>query len=67
MSQSEAVELTLFFHAETEKALLLSDDGSRKVWVPKSCIRYDKVDLVGETPEIELEMDTWMAEEKEFI
>lgn len=38
MSKSDLIDLTLRLHAETDKAILVSDDGDRDkaVWIPKS-------------------------------
>lgn len=41
---NEIVDLTLELHVDTDKAMLLSDDGNRHnaKWVPKSQIEYNK-------------------------
>lgn len=38
--RSDLIDLTVVLHHETEKAVLVSDDGvrSRAVWLPKSAI-----------------------------
>lgn len=42
--KSDLVDLTLQLHAETTKAVLVSDDGDKKraVWLPKSQIEIER-------------------------
>lgn len=43
--KSDLVDVTLYLHAETEKAILASTDGNRAkaVWLPKSQIEMEEV------------------------
>lgn len=54
---------TLHVHAETQLAILVSDDGDEKgaVWLPRS-----KIELVRELDDktIEVEVPDWLAEER---
>ena len=62
------VELSLFYHGQTVMAICVSDDGASKVWVPKSqCSSIGEPELHGETPEIEITMKEWIAQEKDLI
>ena len=49
MSRSELIDLTMHLHHETEKAILVSDDGDRAkaVWLPKSAVEFDDADGRG--------------------
>jgi hypothetical protein len=47
---------------ETEKAILVTEDGGKtKAWLPKSQIEYE---VRGTT--VEVTMPLWLAKEKEF-
>ena len=54
---------TLHVHAETQLAILVSDDGDEKgaVWLPRS-----KIEIVREIDDetIEVEVPGWLAEER---
>jgi len=65
-SNDETVELSLQCHAETGKAMLLSDDGDEKnaIWIPKSQI----VALPTETSGIgTYEIKEWIAKKNGMI
>lgn len=62
----ETVELSLQCHAETAKALLLSDDGNEKnaVWFPKSQIVTMPTDVSGIK---NYEVKEWIAKKNGMI
>jgi hypothetical protein len=63
MAKRELWDATFTLVAETEKAILVTEDGGKtKSWLPKSQIEYDKV---GETG-VEVTMPIWLAKEKGF-
>lgn len=65
--KSDLIDVTVTIHAETAKAWLMSDDGTkaRAKWVPKSQGEYDPTDAA---PYIgTLTCPEWLAKEKGFI
>lgn len=65
--KSDLIDVTVTIHAETEKAWLMSDDGTkaRAKWVPKSQGEYDPTSAA---PHIgTLTCPEWLAKEKGFI
>lgn len=62
----EEVEVSVFVHHETEKAILVSEDEVTKVWLPFSQIKVDrsKSDLSVGTATIT--MPLWLAEKSKF-
>lgn len=64
--KDETVELQLHCHAETQRAMLLSDDGdeSRAAWVPKSQIVAHAVER-GKSGTVEVKR--WIAEREGFL
>lgn len=65
--KSDLIDVTVTIHAETAKAWLMSDDGTkaRAKWVPKSQGEYDPTNvnpLIGT-----LTCPEWLAKEKGFI
>lgn len=77
MSRSDLTDLTLALHAETDKAILVSETGDPKktVWIPKSqceiertgrfCQQENKVGT-RKYPIIIVTMPEWMAVNKEL-
>lgn len=63
--KSPLVDVTVMRHAETEKAILVSDDGDKDhaVWVPKLHI---EIEPVGPNT-VELTMPEWLALDKGLI
>ena len=68
MSDSRNIEVEVVIFYETELAILVSDTGIRKsaVWIPKSKI-VDMPDFLDFNKSINIEIPTWLAEEKGFI
>lgn len=66
MPRREIYDLVLFFHHETDKAILVSENGKKDdaVWLPKSQIEYEMKD--GAVPTVEVSLPTWLASEKKF-
>lgn len=62
---SDLVDLTLQLHHETDKAILVSDDGEQDnaVWVPKSQVEIER----KKGGLVEVTMPEWLAQEKELI
>lgn len=62
MPKRELWDATLKLVAETEKAILVTeDDGKTKHWLPKSQIEYE---IKGQL--VEVTMPLWLAKEKDF-
>jgi hypothetical protein len=65
-SKSDLLDLTLQLHAETPKALLVSDDGVQKnaVWLPLSQIEYEKKPGSGL---VVVTLPEWLALDKGLV
>ena len=65
MSKSDLIDITVCRHAETDKAVLVSDDGDKAnaVWIPKSQCEIDE----GQCGYITITLPEWLALEKELI
>lgn len=63
--KSDLVDLELQLHHETEKAILVSDDGDREkaVWLAKSLIEIEP----KRRGVVLVTMPEWMARDKGFI
>lgn len=62
MSKSDLVDLTMKLHAETDRAIRVSDDGEDRnaVWLPKS-----QVEFVAVKPGyVEVTLPEWLAIDK---
>ncbi len=70
MTRSDLVDLTLSIHAETDAAILASDDGVEKTatWLPKSQVEVERFgpERPGEYEAI-VTMPMWLATEKKLI
>lgn len=64
MGKSDLVDLTMQLHAETDKAILVSDDGdkAKAVWLPKSQIEFEQ-----KGPIVEVTMPSWLATDKGLV
>jgi hypothetical protein len=62
--KSDLVDLHMYWHGETAKAIYVSDDGNHvsAVWLPKS-----KVEYVREGTHVTVTMPEWLAKDKELI
>jgi hypothetical protein len=60
------IELNMHLHAETAKAVLLSDDGKEEnaKWYPKSQVKCPTNEL---NKVVEVEMPEWLAKKEELI
>jgi len=71
MAKSETVQLLVFVHAETGKALLVSDneDEGDAVWLPKSQITEDRDrSASSKKPNVRaIVIPEWLALKHEFI
>jgi hypothetical protein len=68
--ESDLIDVTVHLHAETEKAIRVSDDGinSHGVWLPKSQVEYEKVYSEQKLSNIfEVTLPEWLAKEKGLI
>jgi hypothetical protein len=68
VSRWDKVTLTFVVHRETDKAILVSDDGDRKKaeWLPLSQIKITREWVEGDNEGVEVEVPQWLAEEKGF-
>lgn len=66
--KSDLIDVTVCKHAETEKALLVSDDGiqSNAVWIPKSQCEIESKKEGGASAWI-LTLPEWLANDKGLI
>jgi hypothetical protein len=64
MADKDLVEVTGEIYAETEKAIMFSDDGERgnAVWLPRS-----QIEIHQEGEKVTIVMPEWLAKEKEFV
>lgn len=65
MSRSDLIDITVQLHHETDKAVLVSDDGEKDnaVWLPRSMIEIDgKKDNI-----LEITLPEWLAMDKGLI
>lgn len=65
MTRASLIDLQLRLHAETERAILVSDDGDREkaVWLPLSQIEVNRRDGAV----IDVTAPEWLATEKGLI
>ena len=63
--KSDLIDLEMLLHHETEKAILVSDDGDEKkaVWIPKSGCEFERKDGSFVT----VTMPEWRALDKGLI
>ena len=67
MGDREYIELEVEVIAKSEKAILISDDGIRQVWIPFSQIRHLTADEVYSGDNITIAVAAWIAKKKELI
>ena len=69
--KSDLIDVTVQMHIETEKAVLVSDDGdkSKAVWIPKSqCeIEFDPSMKVRGNGVATITLPEWLAKERGLI
>lgn len=65
MSDSKIADLTVKLHQETDRAILVSDDGDleKAVWLPKSQVEFEK--QRGDV--ITVACPEWLAKERGLI
>lgn len=65
-SKSDLIDVTVSLHHQTEKAILVSDDGDEKkaVWLPLSQIEVTETKKSGI---VEVALPEWLAEKKGLI
>lgn len=62
--KSDLIDLQVYLHAETDKAIRVSTDNSDAVWLPKSQIEIsDEGRATGER-ETEITLPQWLAEHR---
>ena len=66
MSKSDLIDVSAQLHRETDKAVLISDDGERDnaIWLPKSQIEFTLPDRKGVTT---ITLPEWLAKDKGLI
>lgn len=62
--RSNLVDLALHLDHETDAAILVSDDGEKKVWLPKSQVEFEP-DARGDG--VTVTLPQWLAEEKRLV
>lgn len=64
MPKSELVDILCHVHVETDKAVLVSDDGDKEnaVWLPRSQIEFEK-----RGSHVNITMPEWLALDKGLI
>ena len=65
MSKSDLVDLTMKMHAETDRAIRVSDDGEDRnaVWLPKSQIEIGEL----KAGYVEVTLPEWLAIAKALV
>lgn len=65
MTRSDLVDLTLQLHADTPRAILVSDDGdsANAVWLPKSQIEFE----TKASGIVEVTCPEWLAIERGLV
>jgi len=64
MPKRELYDAAFELFAETDKAILISEDGGKtKIWLPKSQIEFEK----KPDGSVEVTMPIWLAREKELV
>lgn len=66
MTKSDLIDVSAQLHRETDKAVLVSDDGEREnaLWLPKSQIEFTPPDRKGVTT---ITLPEWLAKDKGLI
>lgn len=66
MSKNELTDVTLQLHHETDRAILVSDDGhgEKAVWIPKSQCEFEQT---GKPGIVLVTLPTWLAKERGLI
>ncbi len=80
MSQNDLIDITCTFHAETARAILVSNDGTGNisVWLKKSQVEYESSKIIRNVPvwpighledgdEITVTMPSWLAKREWLI
>lgn len=62
--RSDLIELQLYFHMETEKAVMFSEDGKKTFFLPKSQIEYCET---NKTNIYDVTIPEWLATEKGLV
>lgn len=67
--KSDLVDLTMRLHHETDKAVLVSDDGEEKnaIWLPKSQIEIAPVPGTGGAGHVLVTLPEWLATSKGLV
>lgn len=63
-NHSKLFDITVLVHHETDRAWLVSDDGDKKVWIPKSLAECEKN---GDSGTWVLTAPEWILKDKELI
>lgn len=65
--RSDLIDIEMMIHAETEKAVRVSDDGDREnaVWLAKKHVEFERDIEIGRRQT--LTMPQWLAEEKGLV
>lgn len=63
--KSDLIDLDMFIHAETAKAVLVSDDGDndRAVWLPKSQVEVEII----KGNQVTVTLPEWLAKDKGLL
>lgn len=67
--KSDLVDLELCLHAETGKALLVSDDGDKKYakWLPKSQVEFEHRERGNGMALVFVTLPEWLAIDKGLV
>jgi len=61
---SQLIDVTVQILARTEKAVMITDDGKRHIWLPLSQI---EIEMKKDDELAEITLPEWLAKEKELI
>jgi hypothetical protein len=65
----ELIDIDCIYHTETEKAILVSEDGDEDNarWLPKSKIEYDDESALRRGDHITISVERWLAEREWLV
>lgn len=68
MPRNDPVELSVAFIRATDEAVLVTEDGDREVWLPRSQLTTDSdIEHLTEGEVFEVSLPEWLAYEKGLI
>lgn len=68
-TKTETLDLTLVFHDETEKAIIVSEDGddTKTIALPKSRVEFEFIRPARGMKRVEVQIPDWLAEKEGLV